>query len=185
MAFVVACGSAEEPEATKAPAAAPTTAPPATEAAMEEQETAEAMEEGEDSDQQPQTTTEDKKEDTTSTTSQQTTEDEDKQDSAIDPCDAFDAAAAQSAGGPGSIYNGDGDFNSLVGPAPGVSCITNDEGKRTLDDPLGDGTGMVPLAFVEKNRHIFETDYYRSLIEKAKLTDPTPLTSSGEEYNIQ
>ena len=104
-------------------------------------------------------------------------------DSDIDP--DLVAVANELAGGPGSIYIGDGDFSRLVGPAPGVSEKTNDEGETYIDDPLGDGEGMVPLAFVEKNRHIFETDYYKSLLEKAKLTDPTPLTSSGEEFNIQ
>ena len=99
---------------------------------------------------------------------------------------ALKAVADDLAGGPGSIYIGDGDFSRLVGPAPGVSEKENTEtGEMELDDPLGDGNGMVPLEFVEKNRHIFETDYYKSLIEKAKLTDPTPLTSSGEEFNIQ
>ena len=100
--------------------------------------------------------------------------------------DALKAVADELAGGPGSIYIGDGDFSRLVGPAPGVSEKENpDTGEMELDDPLGDGNGMVPLAFVEKNRHIFETDYYRSLIEKARLTDPTPLTSSGENFKIQ
>lgn len=100
--------------------------------------------------------------------------------------DALRAVADELAGGPGSIYIGDGDFSRLVGPAPGVSEKENEEtGEMELDDPLGDGNGMVPLEFVEKNRHIFETDYYKSLIEKAKLTDPTPLTSSGESHNIQ
>ena len=147
LAFVVACGSAEEPEATEAPpepttappteAPAPTEAPPPTEATEDEEE-----------------------------------EESDSMMTDIDP--ALVAVADQLAGGPGSIYIGDGDFSRLVGPSPGGT-----------EEALGDGTGMVPLEFVEKNRHIFETDYYSFLIEKAKLTDPTPLTSSGEEYNIQ
>ena len=100
--------------------------------------------------------------------------------------DALKAVADELAGGPGAIYIGDGDFSRLAGTAPGVSEKENEEtGEMELDDPLGDGNGMVPLEFVEKNRHIFETDYYKSLIEKAKLTDPTPLTSSGESHNIQ
>ena len=82
------------------------------------------------------------------------------------------AVADELAGGPGSIYVGD--LSQLVGPSPGG-----------VDEALGDGTGMVPIEFLEKNKHIFETDYYRSLLDKAKLTDPTPLTSSGEEFNIQ
>ena len=76
------------------------------------------------------------------------------------------------AGGPGSIYVGD--LNQLVGPSPGGA-----------DEALGDGTGMVPLEFLERHNYIFETDYYSSLLDKAKLTNPTPLTSSGESFNIQ
>ena len=30
---------------------------------------------------------------------------------------------------------------------------------------------------------VFESDYYRELIEKANLTNPTPLTSSGEDMD--
>ena len=100
----------------------------------------------------------------------------------VDP--ALKAVADELAGGPGSIYVGD--IGQLVGPAPGVSEKENpDTGELELDDPLGDGNGMVPLAFLEKNIHILETDYYRSLLEKAKLTDPTELTSSGEDFRIQ
>ena len=76
------------------------------------------------------------------------------------------------AGGPGSIYVND--LALMVGPSPGG-----------VDGGLGDGTGNVPLEFLEKNKHIFETDHYRALLEKAKLTSPTPLTSSGENFNIQ
>ncbi len=160
MAFVMACGSAEEPEATDPPAAttAPPTAAPTT-APTEAPSATEAMEGDED-------------EDGASMTGD------------IDP--ALVALADELAGGPGSIYIGDGNFGRLVGPAPGVSEMVNeDTGETVLDDPLGDGNGMVPLAMVEKHRHIFETDYYASLIEKAKLLDPTPLTSSGESHNIQ
>ena len=111
---------------------------------------------------------------------------EKKEDTTMDADAALVAVADELAGGPGSIYIGDGNFGRLAGPAPGVSEKENpDTGEMELDDPLGDGNGMVPLAFVEKNRHIFETDYYRSLLDKARLTDPTPLTSSGENFKIQ
>jgi TRAP-type C4-dicarboxylate transport system substrate-binding protein len=82
-------------------------------------------------------------------------------------------AAADLAGGPGAIYVG-GDLSRMVGTVPG-----------NVDDALGDGTGNVPLEFLEKNKHIFETDYYRSLLEKANFTNPTALTSSDEEIEIQ
>ena len=155
MAFVVACGTAEEPTATQAPAPPTATTAPPTAVPTEAPAPTEAM-------------MEDEEEEDTSMTGD------------IDP--ALVAVADELAGGPGSIYIGDGNFGRLVGPAPGV---TGSPGDANFDDPLGDGEGMVPLNFVEKNRHIFETDYYKSLIEKAKLTDPTPLTSSGEEFNIQ
>jgi TRAP-type C4-dicarboxylate transport system substrate-binding protein len=81
----------------------------------------------------------------------------------------LEGIASKLAGGPGAIYVGD--VSQLAGPSPG--------------EGLGDGNGQVPLAMVQKNRWIFETDYYQSLLEKAKFTDPTELTSSGEEFNIQ
>ena len=98
--------------------------------------------------------------------------------------ESLEAVAARLAGGPGAIYVGD--ISQLAGIPPGLTEKKNEEtGEIILDDPLGDGNGLVPLEFLEKNIHIFETEYYRSLLEKAKLTDPTPLTSSGEEYDIQ
>ena len=80
--------------------------------------------------------------------------------------------AARHAGGPGAIYVGD--LRQLVGPPPGG-----------VKEALGDVNSNVPLEYLQKNIHIFETDYYRSLLDKAKLTNPAPLTSSGEDHNIQ
>ena len=77
--------------------------------------------------------------------------------------------AAKLAGGPGSIYVGD--LSQLVGPAP--------------SEALGDDNGNVPLAMLEKNSWIFQTDYYGSLIDKANLTNSTELTSTGEDIDIQ
>ncbi len=77
--------------------------------------------------------------------------------------------AARLAGGPGSIYVGD--LSQLVGPAPGGG--------------LGDENGNVPLAMLEKNSWIFQTDYYRSLIDKANLTNPTEVTSTDEDIDIE
>ena len=88
------------------------------------------------------------------------------------PSDPLQEIAAKLAGGPGAIYVGD--LSQLVGPSPGG-----------VEEALGDGTGNVPIEFLERNKFIFETDYYRSLLDKAKLTDPTPLTSSGENLKIQ
>ena len=91
LAFVAACGGAEEPEATEPPAAAPTQAPTNT-PAPEPTDTPEAMMEEEEDE-----------------------EDESAMMSDVDP--ALAAAAAERAGGPGAFYIGD--LNQLVGPAPG------------------------------------------------------------------
>ena len=185
MAFVVACGSAEESEMTPEAAEQGASTPVAgttTEAMQDEATEAPAQQ------QQAGETPEAQEEQQQSASSvEEPTETADQEESMMEDIDpALVAVADELAGGPGSIYIGDGNFGRLVGAAPGVSEVRNEEtGQLEIDDPLGDGTGMVPLRFVEKNRHIFETDYYRSLLEKAKLTDPTPLTTSGEEINIQ
>ncbi len=84
--------------------------------------------------------------------------------------------AARMAGGPGAIYLGD--INQMIGPAP-----------RTVngepDTDLGDSQGNVPLDALEDHLWLYESDYYKSLIEKANLTNPTELTSSGESIKIQ
>ena len=84
--------------------------------------------------------------------------------------------AAEKAGGPGAIYVGD--INQLVGPAPLTPA-------GDPDGDLGDSDGNVPLSALEDHLWLYESDYYQSLIEKANLTDPTELTSSGEEIKIQ
>ena len=80
---------------------------------------------------------------------------------------ALERYAAEHAGGPGAIYVGD--LSQLAGPAP----------------EIGDFRGDVTLSSLENHLWLYESDYYESLIEKAKLTNPTPLTSSGEEITIQ
>ena len=82
---------------------------------------------------------------------------------------AIEEYAAKFAGGPGAIYLGD--LSLLVGPAP--------------SEAEGDADGNVPLGALENHLYVYESDYYQQLIEKAKLTDPTPLTSVGEEIVIQ
>ena len=77
--------------------------------------------------------------------------------------------AARLAGGPGAIYVGN--LNQLVGPAP-----TTEE---------GDAEGNVPLDALEKHRFVYESDYYRSLIYRAKLTNPTEMTYTGDPIIIQ
>ena len=77
--------------------------------------------------------------------------------------------AAENAGGPGAIYVGD--IAQLVGPAPSIS--------------QGDFDGNVTLEALERHIWIYESDIYAELLEKAKLTDPTPLEVSGESITIQ
>ena len=77
--------------------------------------------------------------------------------------------AAKYAGGPGAIYVGD--LNQLVGPAPSVD--------------QGDFDGNVPLDALERHEWIYTSDFYQSLLEKAKLLDPTELVYDGDPVTIQ
>jgi len=79
------------------------------------------------------------------------------------------AYADAHAGGPGAIYVGD--INQLVGPA-----ITKDQ---------GDFDGNVPLASLEENRFIYESDYYKELLKTANIANPTKLVSTGLDITIQ
>ena len=91
---------------------------------------------------------------------------------------ALMAYAAEVANGPGAIFVGD--INQLVGPAP------NTVGDNPQADPdLGDTEGNVPLSALQDHLWLYESDYYQSLIERAKVTDPTELTSTGEEIEVQ
>ncbi len=79
------------------------------------------------------------------------------------------AYANAHAGGPGAIYIGD--ITQLVGPAETVE--------------QGDFDGNVTLESLERHLWIYESPFYAELIEKAKLTDPTPMTYDGEPITIQ
>ena len=85
------------------------------------------------------------------------------------------AYAARVAGGPGAIYVGD--LNQLVGPASDVSLGGI--------DAAGKPDGSVPLESLKRHSWIYDSPYYRDLLDKAKLTDPTPLTTTGEEFEFQ
>lgn len=78
------------------------------------------------------------------------------------------SAAANLSGGPGAIYIGD--LNQLVGPAP------------TFE--LGNSNGNVPLDSLQRHRYIYNSSYYRSLLDKANLTNPTAMVSQGEGIEI-
>ena len=80
--------------------------------------------------------------------------------------DELKAYAAENAGGPGAIYIGDGNYESLVGP----SVIPEFMNQHGVD--LGDDDGNVPLDAIMELQWVYESDYYRSLPEKARLTNP-------------
>ena len=79
------------------------------------------------------------------------------------------AAAAKMAGGPGSFYIGD--LSQLVGAAPA--------------EGLGDADDMVNLAGLEKERYLFDSVYYRDLVEKANFTNPTEMVYDGKPIDMQ
>ena len=81
------------------------------------------------------------------------------------------AAAARLAGGPGAIYVGD--LNQLVGPVP-----------EPIEDDIGDYDG-VPYEGLEDYLYVFDSDYYREMVERANLTNPTQATSTGLELTYQ
>ena len=92
----------------------------------------------------------------------------------VDP--ALMAYADANAGSPGAIYVGD--INQLEGPAP---LKLSDE----PDTDLGDSEGNVPLSALQDHLWLYDSDYYKSLVEKANLANPTELTSSGESITVQ
>ncbi len=81
------------------------------------------------------------------------------------------AVAAELAGGPGAIYAGD--LSQLVGPVP-----------EPIADDIGDYDG-VPHEGLEDYLYVFDSDYYRQMIEQANLTNPTQATSTGLELTYQ
>ncbi len=96
--------------------------------------------------------------------------------------DALTQYAAEYAGGPGAIFVGDP--MQLIGPPLHKS--------RMFQLPAEDyastsGAALLGAAEMGIPGHMFiySSDYYQELIEKAKLTNPTELTSSGESVEIQ
>ena len=84
---------------------------------------------------------------------------------------ALQRYADDNAGGPGAIYVGD--ISQLAGPAP------------DNDTSLGDRNGMVPLADLRDHRWLYESGYYRSLLDRANLTNPTRLISTRANIQLQ
>ena len=162
---VIGCGTAEE---TEQEAEATTPAQVATEAPEAEAEatavpTEEAAQEATEQEDEPE--------------QQQTQQQEQEEEAATEEADTMEseyspellAIAAERANGPGAIFVGD--LSQLVGPAP-----TPEE---------GDADGNVPLDALEKHRYVYESDYYRNLIERANFTNPTQLAYDGDPIVIQ
>ena len=81
------------------------------------------------------------------------------------------AAADALAGRHGAIYVGD--LNQLVGPVPEPIC-----------DDIGDYDGVV-FEHLEDYLYVFESDYYKGMVERANFTNPTQATTTGEELSYQ
>ena len=81
------------------------------------------------------------------------------------------AAAARLAGGPGAFYVGD--LNQLVGPVP-----------EPIEDDIGDYDG-VPYEGLEDYMYVFDSDYYRTLVERANYLNPTEPTTTGQQLSYQ
>ena len=99
-------------------------------------------------------------------------EEEEEEESAMSDVDpALLAAAEERAGGPGAFYLGDGDFSLLVGPAPA--------------EGLGDAYDQVNLAGLKRESYLFDSQYYKDLVEKANFTNPTEMIYDGDPIEIQ
>ncbi len=90
--------------------------------------------------------------------------------------------ASQHAGGPGAIFVGDP--IQLPGPPSHEALMLRVPEEQYNTAFLGALYG-VPERGLSSQMFIYNSDYYQGLIQKAKLTDPTPLTSSGESIEIQ
>ncbi len=80
----------------------------------------------------------------------------------------LDTYAEKHAGGPGAIYVGN--LEQLVGPAPSPE--------------LGDRNGNVSLSALQDHQWLYESDYYQSLLQRAKLSNPARLVSRGHQIEI-
>lgn len=90
--------------------------------------------------------------------------------------------AAEHAGGPGAIFVGDP--MQLVGPPPHEGLMFQIPETEYLQAATASLVG-VPAMGIPSHTFIYTSDYYQDLIEKANLTNPTELTSSGESVEIQ
>ncbi len=92
------------------------------------------------------------------------------------------AYADEHAHGQGAIYVGDA--TQLLGPPPHPSLMFGVPEAIYRQGSAAAILGFEP-AGIPDHLFIYDSDYYRDLIDKANLTDPTQLTSSGESIKIQ
>ena len=92
------------------------------------------------------------------------------------------AYADQHAHGPGAIYVGDA--TQLLGPPPHPSLMFDVPEAIYRQGSAAAILGFEP-AGIPDHLFIYDSDYYRDLIDKANLTDPTKITSSSESIKIQ
>ena len=90
--------------------------------------------------------------------------------------------AKEHAGGPGAIFVGDP--MQLIGPPPHEGMMFQASEEQFVQGSMAALFG-VPELGIASHMFIFTSDYYRGLIEKARLTNPTELTSSGQSIEIQ
>ena len=100
--------------------------------------------------------------------------------------------AAAAANGPGAIAVGDPTsqafYAQLIGPPVHESLVflpPGDEQQAQFQQLFQVGLFGLEQLGVPGHQFIYTSDYYRDLIEKANLLNPTELTSSGENIEIQ
>ena len=96
--------------------------------------------------------------------------------------DALAEYAAERAGGPGAIFVGDA--GQIVGLPPHESLMFELTEEQYIQASAAALAGM-PTMGIPGHMFIFRSDYYQDLVDKANLTNPTELTSSGESIKIQ
>ena len=90
--------------------------------------------------------------------------------------------AAEHAGGPGAIFVGDP--MQIIGPPPHEGLMFRVPEELYTQGSMAALFGAPDLG-IPGHMFIYTSDYYQGLIQKANLTNPTELTSSGESIEIQ
>ncbi len=89
--------------------------------------------------------------------------------------------AERHAGGPGAIFVGDA--AQLLGLPPHAALMFNLPQSFYTQASAAALFGLP--GGIPSHLFIFTSDYYQGLLDKAKLTDPTALTSSGQSFAVQ